>query len=95
MTNYRRQTALGRAGQRRPSLPYVLSIVALVVGLVATQLWPASLTVAQPGAPSGGDDTLYQTQRPETLPRGGPVIVVLKSGSSTVPRTPGGPSQGA
>ncbi|MDQ3540978.1 MAG: protease inhibitor I9 family protein, partial [Chloroflexota bacterium] len=93
MTSNRARTALGWVGLWRPSVPYVVSILVLVVGLVATQLWPAGLRVAQPEASASGDNALYQAQRPETLPRNGPVIVVLKT--AAVSRSSGGPARGA
>lgn len=80
----------GRLKPRHASLAHVLSVVALIAGLVATQLWPDGL-IAAPGAFQEKRDA--ETLQAQPLPRGGPVIVVLKP--SAVAQSRGGPRAGA
>ncbi len=82
MSTDRTETAPGRAGTLRPSLPYVVSVIALILGLMATQVWPMGLSAAPAEVQPEDAGAAFQAQKSETLPRSGAVIVVFKPGAA-------------
>jgi len=59
MTHGRMHGAPGGLKSRRASLGYVFGVIALLAGLVATQLWPQGL-IAAPRGPEESDAASQQ-----------------------------------